>query len=70
MSPLAPHRGHCMYWRIDSEDTPSFLRGSSADGTVRVTCDMDGRFWDLEQNEAALADCPESYRCRYYVLRG
>lgn len=69
MSPLAPHRGHCMYWRVDSEDTPSFLRGSAAEGTVRVTCDMDGRFWAVADKEEVPKDCPEAYGCRYHVLR-
>lgn len=58
-----------MYWRADSADLPTFLRGAAEEGRQRVTCDMDGQFWEFDAGRDAPSDCPENYRCRYYVAR-
>ncbi len=67
MSSFAPIRGKCFYWREEIDDSQRFnTRVNEEDWEVRCRCFVEGTSW-LHRVADVPSDCPERYRCRYYI---
>jgi hypothetical protein len=65
-----PVKGKCTWWResIDEDDEHD-MRKKDADKRWHCICGVEGRGWTFVHAELP-ADCPEAYRCRYYIKQG
>lgn len=70
MDGFSPTRGKCFYWREMLKEEDRFdTRLKKAEWRVECTCFVEGDVWTHTMADVP-ADCPERYRCRYYIRSG
>lgn len=70
MDGFSPIRGKCFYWREKLNDEDRFdTRLAKSAWRVQCTCFVEGDLWTYKAAEVP-TDCPERYRCRYYIKSG
>ena len=70
MDGFSPIPGKCFYWREQLNGEDRFdTRLKKSQWRVECTCFVEGSLWVYTHDEVP-ADCPERYRCRYYVKSG
>jgi len=70
MDGYSPIRGKCTYWRerMNEEDRHSIMV-KKEDKRVECTCFIEGYSW-MHTASTVPKECPERFRCRYYVSGG
>lgn len=64
---FSPIKRKCTYWRERPNEEDRFdSRVKKPDQRIECSCFIEGRMWPATASTIP-SDCPERYRCRYYI---
>lgn len=67
MDGYSPVRGKCAFWREQPNDEDTWdLSVKPDDKRVTCTCFVEGDMWPATMSTIP-KDCPNRFKCRYYV---
>lgn len=70
MDEFSPIQGKCFYWREQLDDEDRYDTSvKKEDRRVECTCFVEGTRWPYTVDTVP-DDCPDKWRCRYYIYFG
>ncbi len=65
-----PIRGKCTWWRESADEDDEYNANVKvANKKVKCVCGVEGQGWTFIRADVP-PNCPEAFRCRYYIKQG